>query len=80
MQKRVKKLSYLKFDWLVATTLQTLDSTPNSLRGIISTKVKITNLLSEEIKYEIRLSESNRPMSAGPKKVESIFCVGPLTE
>ena len=50
MQKRVKKLSYLKFNWLVATTLQTLDSTPNSLRGIISTKVKITNLLSEEDK------------------------------
>ena len=36
--------------------------------------------LVKRIKYEIRLGEPNRPMSMGPKKVEPILCVGPLTE
>ena len=34
----------------------------------------------KRIKYEIRLGEPNRPMSMGPKKVEPILCVEPLTE
>ena len=34
----------------------------------------------KRIKYEIRLSEPNRPMSTGPKKVEPILYVGPLTK
>ena len=34
----------------------------------------------KRVKYEIRLGEPNRPMSRGPKKVEPILCVGPLTE
>ena len=34
----------------------------------------------KRIKYEIRLGKPNRPMSMGPKKVEPILCVGPLTE
>ena len=36
--------------------------------------------IMKRIKYEIRLGEPNRPMSTGPKKVEPILCVGPLTE
>ena len=31
----------------------------------------------KRIKHEIRLSEPNRPMSTGPKKVEPILCVVP---
>ena len=38
------------------------------------------NFNLKRIKYEIRLGEPNRPMSMGPKKVEPILCVGPLTE
>ena len=34
----------------------------------------------KRIKYEIRLSEPNKPMSTGPKKVEPILYVGTLTE
>ena len=34
----------------------------------------------KRIKYEIRFGEPNKPMSTGPKKVEPILCVGPLTE
>ena len=34
----------------------------------------------KRIKFEIRLSKPNRPMSTGPKKVEPILCVGPPTK
>ena len=34
----------------------------------------------KRITYEIRLGEPNRPMLMGPKKVEPILCVEPLTE
>ena len=42
--------------------------------------LNISYSLLKRIKYEIRLGEPNRPMSTGPKTVEPILCVGPLTE
>uniref|UniRef100_A0A7N2MEM6 FAD synthase n=1 Tax=Quercus lobata TaxID=97700 RepID=A0A7N2MEM6_QUELO len=35
IQKRVKKLSYFKLDRVVATTLQTLDSAPDSFKRLV---------------------------------------------
>ena len=39
--------------------------------------LRYRDLKLKRIKYEIRLGEPNRPMSTSPKKVETIFCVGP---
>ena len=49
------------------------------LNGCMQPKFHNSWLL-KRIKYEIRLGEPNRSMSTGPMKVESILCVGLLTE
>ena len=49
------------------------------MKFLVCTCKKIEYIL-KMIKYEIRLGEPNRPMSIGPKKVEPILCIGPLTE